>query len=338
VRVAADSRATEIGHTVTTPTRKSLWGVILAAGIGRRIQPLSLEYPKPLLPVCNKPIIHHQIDYMMGIGIMRFVIVVYHLRAKLIDYFERFTSLDAEIHFVEQSEPLGIAHAVGTVEGLVDGPFLLFLGDVFIVPRELDAMLKLKEQHGAAAVLATKTEANRDYIRRNYAVVADERGRVGRVVEKPSRPTTDRKGCGIYLFEEEVFDAVRRTPRTALRDEYEITSAIQILIDDGFPVYAADVVDWDMNITIPDDLLACNVELLRRKDRPNLIGEAVQMHAGATVQNSIIGDNVWIQHPIEIRDSLIFAQSVVTTRKALHGSIVTPGAIYVRGKLPGDPT
>jgi len=321
---------------VTTSTRDSLCGVILAAGIGTRIMPLSLEYPKPLLPVCNKPIIHHQIDYMMGIGITRFVIVVHHLRAKLIDYFARFTSLEAEIRFVEQREPLGIAHAVGTVEGLVDGPLLLFLGDVFIVPKDLDAMLKLREQRGAAAVLATKQEANRDYIRRNYAVIADETGRVGRVVEKPSHPTTDRKGCGIYLFEAEIFDAVRRTPRTALRDEYEITSAIQILIDDGFPVYAADVVDWDMNITIPEDLLACNIELLRRQNRRTVIGEAVSIHAGATVQNSIIGDNVWVQHPIEIRDSLIFAQSVVTARHSVHDSIVTPGRIYRRGELPGD--
>ncbi|MGH7263539.1 MAG: nucleotidyltransferase family protein [Candidatus Rokuibacteriota bacterium] len=312
--------------------------MILAAGIGARIQPLSLDYPKPLLPVCNRPIIHYQIDYMVRIGITRFVIVVHHLRAKLIDYFARFASLEADIRFVEQREPLGIAHAVGMVEKLVDGPFLLFLGDVFIVTKELDVMVEIREQQGAAAVLATKREAHPEYIRRNYAVVADETGLVGRVVEKPSRPTTDRKGCGIYLFGPEIFDAVRRTPRTALRDEYEITSAIQILIDDGSPVYAADIVDWDMNITVPDDLLACNLEALRRKGRPNLIGEAVKMHSGTAVENSIIGDNVWIQHAIEIRDSMVFSQSVVTAREALHEVIVTPSGMIRRSAHAGNVT
>jgi GDP-4-dehydro-6-deoxy-D-mannose reductase len=67
------------------------------------------------------------------------------------------------------------------------------------------------------------------------------------------------KGCGIYAFDLPIFDAIRRTPRTAQRDEYEITSSIQILIDDGYPVYPAEIVSTDINLTIASDLLRANV-------------------------------------------------------------------------------
>ena len=67
-----------------------------------------------------------------------------------------------------------------------------------------------------------------------------------RVIEKPLRVPNSLKGCGIYLFDQRIFEAVRRTPRTAMRDEYELTDSIQILIDYGYPVRTANVVDWDV--------------------------------------------------------------------------------------------
>ena len=109
------------------------YGVILAAGAGSRIHPLSFSYPKPLLPICNKPIIQYQIESMIDMGIREIFIVCGHLKEKLREHFQDGKGLDIKIRYVEQEKPLGIAHALAKVEGYIDSPFLLFLGDIFFI-------------------------------------------------------------------------------------------------------------------------------------------------------------------------------------------------------------
>lgn len=311
------------------------YGVILAAGFGSRIQPLSFNIPKPLLPVCNKPIIQHQIEYMREIGISRFLIVVHHLKEKLMDELGDGSHMGVEIRFIEQKVPLGIAHAIGVLEPHLDAPFLLFLGDIFIVPKTLERVIELYIERKAAAILAVKKETNPEYIRRNYAVILNQYGVVKQVIEKPRYVNSDLKGCGIYFFDLSIFDAVRRTPRTAMRDEYEITSAIQILIDDGYPVYAAEVVEWDMNVTVPHDLLLCNLQELERLGEPNIIGERVCVDPGATIANSIIGNDVRINTPVIIENCVVFPDSTVASKSALRNTIVTPSAMYSETEAHG---
>ncbi len=228
---------------------QNLTGVILAAGKGSRIQPLNLYLPKPLLPVCNKPIIQYQLEDMRDIGVRDVLIVVGHLKEEIISYFGNGSDLGLNIRYVEQKETLGIAHAVAQLENDVDSPFILFLGDIFMVPKNLRSMERLFWERRAGAVLAVKREDNPEYVRRNFAVILHSSGTVTRVIEKPRYITSNLKGCGVYIFDQAIFDAIRRTPRTAQRDEYEITNSLQILIDDGYPVYTAEVIDWDMNMT-----------------------------------------------------------------------------------------
>jgi len=304
------------------------YGVILAAGLGSRIHPLSFNIPKPLLPVCNKPIIQYQIEYLRELGICQIRIVVHHLKEKLMDYFGDGSSLGVQIRYIEQKSPLGIAHAVALLEPHIDAPFLLFLGDIFLVPRNLGSLLKLYSETGGSGFLVVKRETNPDYIKRNYAVLLNQDGLVKRVIEKPRYVTNDLKGCGIYLFDLPIFDSVRRTPRTAMRDEYEITSAIQILIDDGYKVYAAEVVEWDMNVTVPHDLLLCNLRQLEVSGKKNIMGERVYINPDATISNSVVGSDVRIDSPVSIDNSLILPNSILVSSEPIRNAIVTPEAIY----------
>jgi dTDP-glucose pyrophosphorylase len=153
------------------------------------------------------------------------------------------------IRYVEQSQRLGLAHAVGQLEPHIDRPFVLMLGDIFFEVTDLGRMVRDFEEFQPAAVLAAKNEADPAAVRRNFSVHLREDGTVRRVIEKPRFVETNLKGCGLYLFDLRIFDAIRRTPRTALRDEYELTDSIQILIDLDYSVRAATVVEWDMNIT-----------------------------------------------------------------------------------------
>lgn len=306
---------------------KNLIGVILAAGAGARIRPLSHALPKPLLPVCNKPIAQHQLEAMREIGIEEIRIVVGPLDDKVRSYFGDGTQFGVRISYVLQRDPLGIAHAVLQCEETVDRPILVFLGDVFLVPRDLDRMVALLSEPPSMAVLAVRREDDPALIRRNFTVTLRDDGTVARVIEKPRHPASRMKGCGIYLFDLPAFDSIRRTPKTAMRDEYEITNSIQLLIDDGHPVRVADVVAWDMNVTRPCDLLSCNRWELGRRGLSNLVADGARLHPGASAPGSVIGDGATVVHPITLHDCLVFAGTRVDSRGDLEGKILTPEVI-----------
>jgi len=303
---------------------ESAIGVILAAGASTRMLPLSDAYPKPILPVCNKPLIQHQIELMRSLGIEEIVVLIGHRGFEITKALGDGRQLGVRLRYVEQRQMLGIAHAVGRLEQLIDRPFLLFLGDIFFETRDLSPMFQLFEDQGGGAVLACKDEDDPRAISRNFSVALDERGYVRRVIEKPRHARTRLKGVGLYLFDQSIFDAIRRTPRTAMRDEYEITDAIQVLIDDGEPVRAASVITGDVNLTSPADLLAVNFRQLALSGAGALIGAECRIHAGAKIENSVIGSHVTIREPITIRDSVIFSESHVTTRHPIDRTIVTP--------------
>lgn len=314
-----------------------IYGVILAAGKGQRITPLSLEIPKPLLPICNKPIIQYQIESMISLGIKDFIIVVGHLKDKIQKYFGDGSGLGIRIRYVEQKEKLGIAHAIGQLENYIDKPFILFLGDIFFVPRNLNSMLDTFYKEKAGAVIAVKKELDQNSIRKNFTVIVKGKtNRVLRVIEKPRYLTTNLKGCGIYLFNLAIFDAIRNTPRTAMRDEYEVTTAIQILIEEGAPVFAEDVIEWDMNVTVPCDLLKCNQRWLRKIGKKELISPGARLHQGVKVINSVIGNGVSIGKPILVKNSVILNGVKINKNADILNSLVSNDFLVVCSNLAGD--
>lgn len=293
-------------------------GVILAAGRGTRIAPLGDFYPKPLLPVCNKPIISHQLDCMRSIGISEVFIVCGHKKERLKREVGLGEPWGLRLRYVEQEELYGIAHSLSLVEPLISGPFLVFLGDICFVPLQMKTMPVEFEEHGACAVLAVSGGATADEIRMNFEVLLSANGTVRKVVEKPLHPGGSVKGCGIYLFDVCIFDAIRKTPRTSFRNEFEITTAIQILIDDGMPVHAVESVAWDINVTDVNDLLQANLKMLDSRGLNTNIGEEVRIHPGADISRSVIGNDVVVSHPIQISNSLIMAGSRICRHEDLH--------------------
>lgn len=295
-------------------------GVILAAGKGTRIHPFSERYPKPILPILGKPLLQHQVECLRDIGVRRVIIVIGHLGFEIVRTLGDGRALGVEIEYVDQGPTLGIAHALSKLEGLIDRSFMLFLGDIFFLHDDLQRMVAMLGPDDVRGVLAVKDEPSIEAIRRNFVVLEDEQGFVRRVIEKPQFPLSRLKGCGLYLFDRRVFDAVRRTPRTAMRDEYEITDAIQIFIDDGHLVRAARVIREDLNLSYPADLLDINLKLL---GEGNHLGTDVRLAPGCTVERSVIMDGATVEQPIAIRDSLIFPGVTVSTSFDLRRVIVT---------------
>jgi dTDP-glucose pyrophosphorylase len=302
---------------------QSIMGVILAGGTGSRMYPFSAHRPKCTLPICNKPLMEHQIEMMKAVGIDEIIIVIGHYGFDVVRVMGNGERFGITIRYVDQGETLGIAHALSKLETMIDRPFLLFLGDIFFVTDSLTPMLEEFHRQDVHGVLATKTEHNMNAIKRNFSVLMDDEGFVRRVIEKPRHPVNNLKGCGLYLFDLHIFDAVRRTPRTASRDEYEITDSIQILIDDGFKVRSMNIIQDDLNLTYPEDLLAINLAELKRRGQPKLIGRntAIPEHL---VANAVLGDNVSMTGTINIRNSVILSHSVITAAEDIENTIITP--------------
>ena len=301
-------------------------GVILAAGHGSRMGPFGERMPKPIAPVCNKPLLVYQLEHLRSLGIEDVIIVIGHLGHRIAQVLGDGAAYGVRIQYVEQVQRLGLAHAVGQLERHLTRPFVLFLGDIFFQVNELRRMIQEFETHDAAAVLAVKEEDDTDAIKKNFSVALREDGTVRRVIEKPRHIENRLKGCGLYLFDERVFDAIRRTPRTAMRDEYELTDSIQILIDYEYPVRIARVVDWDVNLTYISDLIDCCVHELRNRGEQSLVGAGCQLAAGVELIDTVLGDRVVIPHPVRLERCVVLPGVTIDENRSHANMVFTPEA------------
>ncbi|MCK6408545.1 sugar phosphate nucleotidyltransferase [Thauera sp.] len=313
--------------------RSKYMGVLLAAGHATRTGTLRDEFPKPILPIGNKPLLVHQIELLRSMGIIDITVLIGHKGYQITRVLGDGERHGVRLQFVEQKSMLGIAHALGQLENYVDRPFLLFLGDIYFVPKDIGSMFRVFEEENCGAVLATKQETDVSAIRRNFSVILDNTGKVVRVIEKPRHVVNNLKGVGLYLFDLQVFDAIRRTPRTAMRDEYEITDSIQVMIDDGHVVRSTDAVHDDLNVTYPEDLLWINLALARREHGGILVADSARVEAGAKIENTVIGARVDVPASACVTNSLVFDDVRIAPNAVIDSAIVTPRQI-LKCQLP----
>jgi dTDP-glucose pyrophosphorylase len=259
---------------------------------------------------------------METFGVRDIIVVIGYMGYTIVDALGDGSKQGVSIKYVEQSDTLGIAHAVGHLEEYIDSPFMLFLGDIYFVIDDLRPMISDVVSGKANAYVISKTEDDLEMIKRNFAIIESEPGRVKQVIEKPRYVRNHIKGCGLYIFDQHIFDAIRRTPRTAMRDEYEITDSIQIMINDGHTVCHKTAVKYDMNLTVPEDLLAINLMDLRRRGLENLVGQRTHVPEGTVIENSVIGDDAVIRHPITIKNSLVFQGACVEGSSTRNNVII----------------
>ena len=284
-------------------------GAILAAGPGSRLGPFGETVPKPIVPICNRPLMAYQLDYMKAAGIEDVYIVIGHLGHLIVQALGDGSDFGVRIHYVEQEKRLGLAHAVGQLEPYMDRPFVLMLGDIFFDLGDLGDLIREFEKHEAAAALAAHEETDPERVKRNFSIHPGKHGDVKRVIEKPRHVTSMLKDVGVYVFDLPIFDAIRRTPRTAMRNEYELTDSIQILIDLEYTVRAAPIVEWDMNVTYAGDLITCNLHQLAKLGQPSLVGADCAIVDGTTLSNTVVGDRVVITRPVTLERCVVLPGS-----------------------------
>ena len=283
--------------------------VVLVAGKGTRMEPLTSDCPKVMLQVANKPILEHILNSAIQAGIEGFVFITGYLEQQIREYFGDGSKWGVSIDYVLQKEQLGTANAIGYAKGHVEEAFLVLNGDMLIGQEDLKALLSRTEE----AVICVKEVENPS----DFGVLEVENNKVVRIIEKPKNPPTKLANAGVYLFRESIFDFIDRT-QASVRKEFEITDSIQMLIDSGAAVGYSPLEGRWIDIGYPWDLLKANERLLKDlKSRcegtvePNatLKGEVV-IGKGALIRNGsyiegpvIIGENCYIGPNCFIRPS-----------------------------------
>ncbi len=225
--------------------------VILAAGRGTRLQEVTRDLPKPLLPLHGKPLAEHVLDSLRAAGFGRFLMVVGY-RHEL--FYARFAA-DRSIHFALQDPVDGTGSAARLAEPFAaQSPFLLIFGDILASPGDIRAVWqRLLGDEQAAAVIAVK-EVDDPW---QGAAVYEAGGVVSKIVEKPPFGTSETKwnSAGIFAFRPVVFDALRRIGRSP-RGEYELTDGLKVLLQEGKRLLAHPLAGAWRDVGRPEDVAA----------------------------------------------------------------------------------
>ncbi len=318
--------------------------VILAAGEGNRMRPLTYTRPKVMLPIINKPILEHLLIEMQQAGIREFIFVVGYHDEQIRSYFGDGSPWNVRIQYCYQNRQEGTAQALKMAEGFFNENFLVVNGDVII--NHLDIQLVMPQIGNVMGVIELPDVTG-------LGVVEGREGQVLKVHEKMENPPSHLANAGLYLFTPDIFDAIEKTEKSC-RGEYEITDSIQILIDHGQVVTYQVIGQWP-DLSYPWDLLNINEELLANLE-PACYGEiedgvtikgAVSIGKGTVVRSgsyiigpvtigknceigphcfirssTAIGDNCHVGAAVEVKNSIIMSGTKAPHLNSVEDSVI----------------
>lgn len=282
--------------------------MILAGGKGSRLRPITHSIAKQLIPVANKPVIEFGIEAIREAGIRDFGIIVGDSESEIRSAIGEGARWGASFTFIRQDAPLGLAHAVKTAQPFLgEDKFIMYLGDNLIKSGVTALVAEFDKGGFDASILLTSVPNPSD-----FGVAELEGDRVVRLEEKPKNPKSDLALVGVYLFGPSVFPAID-TLKPSFRGEYEITDAIQGLIDSGKEVRSHIVSGWWKDTGTVEAMLEANRLILENLDTPATRGEvvdsklvgAVDVGEGAVIRNSEIHGPVIIGARCTVEDSRI---------------------------------
>ncbi|RRJ29484.1 UTP--glucose-1-phosphate uridylyltransferase AglF [Halocatena pleomorpha] len=231
--------------------------VVLAAGKGTRLRPLTEEKPKGMVEVAEKTILTRCFEQLRELGAEELVVVVGYMKEEIISHYgDSFEEIP--ITYAHQREQNGLAHALLTVEEHIDSDFMLMLGDNVFDANLGDVINRQQEDRADAAFLVEEVpyeEASR------YGVCdTNNYGEITEVIEKPEKPPTNLVMTGFYTFSPAIFHACQLV-QPSNRGEYEISEAIDLLVRSGRTIDAIRLEGWRMDIGYPEDQEEAEVRL-----------------------------------------------------------------------------
>jgi len=354
----------KLGITDERNGDKILKGVLLHAGHGTRLRPLTHTGPKQLLPIANKPMSQYCIESMKGAGVKEIAIIIGGIGSqKVKEYYGNGEKFGVKITYIQQDFPRGISHAISFCEDFINNQkFLVFLGDN-IIQKSINQIGKdFEKSNDAATILLCEVENPS-----RFGIADIENGQIKKIIEKPKNPPTNLAVTGIYFLTPIIFDVIKRL-KPSWRNELEITDALDMLLNEKYPITYKMITDYWKDTGTPEDIINANKAILEniipefkgKKEStvsiegkvsvgnetciddevkikgPVIIGEKCKISGNAIIgPNTSIGNECIISGGI-IRDSIIMNNCEIEKNINLRNSIISSNSSIKQNKIKNE--
>ena len=311
-------------------------GIILHGGHGTRLRPLTHTGPKQLLPIANKPMSQYCIESLRDAGITDIAIIIGGTGSnKVQEYYGNGEKFGVKLTYVLQDAPRGIAHAISLCKEFVNGEkFVVFLGDNILKKSISEYVQRFKNSDASASILLCEVSNPTQF---GIADVKD--GMIKKIMEKPKDPPTNLAVTGIYLLTPTIFEIINRL-KPSWRNEYEITDALQMLLQENYKIIYDMVTDYWKDTGTPNDIIHANQVILSamtpyfegKKDSSVSITGNVMVGSGTTIKEGskitgpvIIGKNCQIGPNAQIGSNTSVGDNSKIANCHIENSIIMSG-------------
>ena len=314
-------------------------GIILHGGHGTRLRPLTHTGPKQLLPIANKPMSEYCLEAIRDCNITEIAIIIGGVGSeKVREYYGDGEKFGVNITYVKQDEPRGIAHAINLCRNFIqDEKFLVFLGDN-IIQKPIS---ELKEKFENSKFDATLLLCEVDNPSR-FGIADLKEGKITKIMEKPDNPPTNFAVTGIYFLTPGIFKIIDNLEPSG-RNEFEITDALQILLEKNDNISYDVITDYWKDTGTPEDIINANAQILKNisKDEfvsgekteidsdcsiimPSTIGKNCKIKKNVRIgPYASIGDNTIISSNVKIENSIIMSDCKIEDGLKINNSIIS---------------
>ncbi len=313
--------------------------IILTAGEGTRMRPLTVTKPKTMLQVGGKPILQYNVESLRDAGIKDVTLVVGYREEIIKDHFRNGADFGVNINYVTQKERLGTAHAIGSTRGIVEGSFIILNGDIIVDPILIKDLIDKYQTENARSVLVL-TEVDDPS---SFGVVELDEDRITNIIEKPEpgEAPSNLINAGIYLFDDQIFEAIEKTEKSQ-RGEYEITDSLLIQIKNGEKVLGLRSKNNWIDIGRPWELLDVNEHFLKdlKTDIQGELEEGVIIHGPVFIgKNTIVRSGSYIMGPVYIGENCDIGPNTLLRKYTSMGNNVSAGnAVEIKNSIIMDHT
>lgn len=313
--------------------------IILTAGEGTRMRPLTVTKPKTMLQVGGKPILQYNVESLRDAGIKDITLVVGYREEVIKDHFRNGTDFGVNINYVTQKERLGTAHAIGSTRGIVKGNFIILNGDIIVDPILIEDLITKYQTENARSVLVL-TEVDDPS---SFGVVEIDEDRITNIIEKPEpgKAPSNLINAGIYLFDDQIFEAIEKTEKSQ-RGEYEITDSLLIQMKNGEKVLGLRSKNNWIDIGRPWELLDVNEHFLKdlKTDIQGELEESVIIHGPVFIgKNTIVRSGTYIMGPVYIGENCDIGPNTLLRKYTSLGNNVSSGnAVEIKNSIIMDHT
>ena len=313
--------------------------IILTAGEGTRMRPLTITKPKTMLQIGGKPILQYNIESLRDAGVDEITLVVGYHEDVIKDHFKDGTDIGVKINYVTQENRLGTAHAIGSAREYVQGQFITLNGDIIVDPTLITDLIEGYRKENARSMLVL-TEVDDPS---SFGVVELNGNRIVRIVEKPKKEEAPSNliNAGIYLFDDQIFDAIDQTVKSE-RGEYEITDSLQLQMNDDENVVGLISTNRWIDIGRPWELLDVNEHFLKdlETDIQGEVEEGVTIHGPVFIgKNTIVRSGCYIMGPVYIGENCDIGPNSFMRKYTSIGNHVSVGnAVELKNSIIMDHT